>query len=54
MPPAEQVLPLRCSRGAPLLVEVWEDRASAAAAPAWLSNRVFCPVVTAQVRASAL
>jgi hypothetical protein len=35
----------------PLLVEVWEDRASAAAAPPLLDNRVFCPVVSKLVRA---
>jgi hypothetical protein len=45
---AEALLQL-CSNYTPLVVEVWEDRASAAAAPPLLDNRVFCPVISSRV-----
>ena len=41
--------PLRAgAENAPLLVELWEDRTSAAAAPPLRDNRVLCPVLTPQ------
>jgi hypothetical protein len=43
-----------CRNQTSLLVEVWEERASAAAAPPLLNNRVFCPVISLKVGALAL
>jgi hypothetical protein len=46
--PVFTVLAVTHHRG-PLLVEVWEDRASAAAAAPLQGSEVFCPIVSSQV-----
>ena len=51
---ADGVQAPHCSETSYLLVEVWEDRASAAAVPPLRDNRVFCPVVSSKVCASVL